>query len=123
MSEGNNGQPIVIRTERGLTIAGTRKTLYQVMDCVTEDWPPKLIRDWLDLTDAQIEGVMRYIAEHRAEVEAEYQEVLRQAEEDRRYWEERNRDRFAQIAALPPRTDFPEARAKLAVARAQRQQA
>ncbi len=114
--------PVVVRTERGLTIAGSRKTLYQVMDYVTAGWPPKLIRDWMDLTDEQIADVMQYIAEHRAEVEAEFQQVLEQAEERRRYWEERNRERFARIAAMPPRTDHPEARAKLAAAKAKRQQ-
>jgi hypothetical protein len=71
MAHGETGQSIVVRTERGLTIAGTRKTLYQVMDYVTEGWPPTLIRDWMDLTDEQIDGVMAHIAEHRAEVEAE----------------------------------------------------
>jgi hypothetical protein len=40
---------------------------------------------------------------HRTEVEAEYQEVLKTAEEIRRYWEDRNRDRLAQIAAMPPK--------------------
>lgn len=50
---------------------------------------------------------------HRAEVEAEYQEVLRLAAEARRYWEERNRERVNRIAALPSRTDHPEARARL----------
>jgi phage terminase Nu1 subunit (DNA packaging protein) len=121
MTENTNGQqPVVVRTERGLSISGTRKTLYQVMDYVTAGWPPKLIRDWMDLTDAEIAGVMQYIDEHRAEVEAEYQQVLRDAEEERRYWEERNRERFAEIAAMPPRTDHAETRAKLAEAKAKR---
>src|SRR5215212_9162091 len=93
----------VIRTERGLTIAGTRITLYDVMDYVTADWPPKLIRDRLNLTDAQITDVMAYIATHRAEVEAEYQDVLQEAQANRQYWEDRNHERFAQIAALPPK--------------------
>ncbi len=121
---GHDGQPgpTVIRTERGLTIAGTRKTPYQVMDYVTEGWPPKLIRDWMDLTDGQIDGVLAYIAAHRAEVEVEYQQVLEQAEEIRRYWEKRNRDLDDVLSALPPRTDYPEARAKLAAARARWQQ-
>jgi hypothetical protein len=122
MADGTNHNPVVVRTERGLSISGTRKTLYQVMDYVTAGRPPELIREWMDLTDEEIDGVMAYIEEHRAEVEAEYQQVLRQAEQDRRYWEERNRERFAQIAAMPPRTDYPEARAKLAAAKAKRQQ-
>ncbi|MGD9892482.1 MAG: DUF433 domain-containing protein [Dehalococcoidia bacterium] len=121
MSAANNHNPIVVRTGRGLSISGTRKTLYQVMDYVTADWPPSEIQDIMRLTDDEIAGVMQYIAEHRDEVEAEYQQVLRDAEEERRYWEERNRERFEQIAKLPPRTDHPEARAKLAAAKAKRQ--
>jgi uncharacterized protein (DUF433 family) len=107
-------QQTVIRTERGLTIAGTRITLYDVMDYVTASWPPKLIQDWLNLTDQQIADVMEYIAQHPDEVEAEYRIVLQEAEEERRYWEERNRERFAQIAALPPQPGQEAIRAKLA---------
>lgn len=95
--------PTVVRTERGLTIAGTRITLYDVMDYVTADWPPKLIRDRLELTDRQIADAMAYIEDYRAEVETEYQIILQEAEENRRYLEERNRERFAQIAAQPPK--------------------
>jgi hypothetical protein len=122
MADGGTGQPIVVRTERGLTIAGTRKTLYQVMDYVTEGWPPTLIRDWMDLTDEEIDGVMAYIAEHRAEVEAEYQQVLMDAEEERRYWEERNRERFAQIAAMPRSPEHEAFLAKIEARRAKLRQ-
>jgi hypothetical protein len=66
MTLTTNAQAAIIRTERGLIIAGTRITIYDV-------------------------------------VEAQYQEVLQTAEEIRRFWEERNRDRLAQIAAMPPK--------------------
>jgi len=92
----------VIRTERGLSIAGTRITLYDVMDYLKADWPPSLIRQWLDLTEQQMADAIMYIEEHRAEVEAEYQQVLAYATEVRQYWDERNRDRFARIAGSPP---------------------
>jgi len=106
-------RPTVIRTERGLTIAGTRKTLYQVMDCVKEDWPPKLIRAWLDLTEQQMAEVLKYIEEHRDEVEAEYQFVLRRAEDIRQYWETRNRERLAAIATAPPEPGHEELRTRI----------
>lgn len=121
MPEVRQQQPTVVRTSRGLSIAGTRITLYSIMDYVTAGWPPKLIRDRLDLTEQQITDVLAYIADHRVEVEAEYQQVLQQAEETRRYWEEQNRERFAQIAALPPRPEQAAIRAKLAAAKARRQ--
>src|SRR4051812_34547731 len=113
-----NSRPTVVRTGRGLSIAGTRITLYSIMDFVKAEWPPKLIRDWFNLTDQQITDVMTYITEHRDEVEAEYQLVLQQAEEHRRYWEERNRERFAQIAAQPPKPGQEAIRAKLAAHKA-----
>lgn len=110
MAETNT---LVTRTSRGLSIAGTRITLYDVMDYLKADWPPKLIQQWLNLTDQQITDVMGYIEKNRAEVEAEYQLVLQQTEEIRQYWEVRNRDRFAQIASLPPKPGQEEIRTKL----------
>jgi hypothetical protein len=78
-------QPTVVRTSRGLSIAGTRTTLYHVMDYITAGYPPKLIQERLRLTDRQIADVMAYIEQHRSEVDAEYRQVLQQAEENRRY--------------------------------------
>jgi uncharacterized protein (DUF433 family) len=121
MDDTVNGQPVIVRTERGLTIAGDRITLYSIMDYVLMDWTPEQIRDLFGLTDRQIDGVMRYIEEHRADVEAEYEQVLRDAEEDRRYWEERNRERFAEIAALPRKPEHAAIWAKIDAARASRQ--
>jgi uncharacterized protein (DUF433 family) len=120
-NNGMNTQTTVVQTERGLAVAGTRITLYSIMDCVSANWPAKLIQDRYHLTERQITDVLAYIAEHRAEVEAEYQQVLRQAEETRRYWEERNRERFARMATLPPKPEHARIHAKLAAARAKRQ--
>ncbi|RIK45032.1 MAG: hypothetical protein DCC55_00715 [Chloroflexi bacterium] len=111
--------PFVVRTERGLTVAGTRITLYLLMDYLKADWPPKLIQHWHDLTDEQIEGVMVYIDAHRADVEAEYQLVLKQAEENRAYWEERNRERFEEIKKLPPKPGYEKLYAKLKARKAE----
>ncbi len=113
MKQTNTPQPTVVRTGRGLSIAGTRITLYSIMDYVKKDWPPKLIQNWFNLSDKQIADVMDYIENNRAEVEAEYQEVLAYADEIRQYWEERNRERFAKIAAMPPPPEKAEIWAKL----------
>jgi len=103
MKTGEELQAAIIRTERGLTIAGTRMTLYMIMDCLKAEWPPKLIQDSFNLTEKQVADAMKYIESHQEKVEAEYHEVLQQAEEIRAYWEEQNRERLAKIAALPPR--------------------
>jgi uncharacterized protein (DUF433 family) len=123
MIKKTDSQPTVVRTARGLSIAGTRITLYDVMDYLTEDWPPKLIQHWLNLTDKQIADVMDYIEKHRSEIEAEYQDVLQHAEEIRQYWEERNRERFAQIAEMPKKTAQEEIWAKLKARKAKLEQA
>ena len=94
-----NNKSSVVRTDRGLSVAGTRITLYQVMDYLKAEWTPKLIRQWLDMTEEQIADVMNYLNTHKTEFEAEYQMILQEAEENRRYWEEYNKERFAQIAA------------------------
>ena len=96
MTETMHPQSTVVRTSRGLSIAGTRITLYAILDYVHAGWPPKLIQEWFNLTDTQIGDVLSYIAAHRDEVEQEYQQVVQQAEETRRYWEERNRNRVVQ---------------------------
>jgi uncharacterized protein (DUF433 family) len=114
----NSTHPTVVRTSRGLSIAGTRTTLYSILDYVHAGWPPKLIRDRLNLTEQQIADALDYIATHRTEVEAEYQQVLHDAQEIRQYWEERNRERLTAIAALPPKPEQVAIRAKLAAAKA-----
>jgi uncharacterized protein (DUF433 family) len=113
MSETTISSTTVVRNSLGLAIAGTRITLYDIMDYLTNDWPPKLIQQWFNLTDKQMADVMEYIENNRAEVEAEYQQVLDQAEEIRQYWEERNRERFAQIAAMPRKPGQEQLWAKL----------
>lgn len=120
MAPASNGQTAIIRTERGLTIAGTRITLYDVMDYLKAQYPPKFIRDAFNLTDEQLHAALSYIEVHQTEVEAEYQDVLKTAEETRHYWEERNRDRFAQLAAAPPRPGYEAVRAKLQERRSQK---
>jgi uncharacterized protein (DUF433 family) len=116
----SNGQAAIIRTERGLTIIGTRTSLYDVIDLLKAHYPPKLIRDTFSLTDAQINAALSYIEANQAQVEAEYQDVLQTREEIRHYWEERNRERFAQIAAIPRKPGQEGFWAKLEEQRAKR---
>jgi len=108
----------VVRTSRRLSIAGRRLTLYSIMDYLRAGWPPHLIRDEFNLTDKQMNDVMEYITAHRDQVEQEYQAVLQQAEENRRYWETRNRERFERVAQTPPPPDQEQRRAKLQATKA-----
>ena len=121
MTPASNGQASIIRTERGLTISGTRLTLYDVMDYVTAQYPPKFIRGFFNLTDEQINAALAYIETNRAEVEAEYQIVLKEAEELRQYYEQRNRDLIARLATKPPKPGMEAAWEKLQAQKAKHQ--
>jgi uncharacterized protein (DUF433 family) len=94
-------QATIIRTERGLTISGTRLTLYDVMDFLKAEYSPKLIRNRFNLTDDQMNAAISYIETNRDRLETEYQQVLQTRAEIRSYWEERNRERFDRIAMMP----------------------
>lgn len=113
MTNVSNNQSSIISTEQGLTISGTRITLYDVMDYLEAEYPPKLISEKLCLNDEQVNSALAYIESHRIEVEAEYKEFLQTVEEIRQYWQEKNRERFAQIAAMPPKQGQEKLHAKL----------
>lgn len=113
MEVSTHGQSTVVRTSRGLSIAGTRITLYALLDYLHADWPPKLVQDWFNLTDQQMADILTYLAAHRDEVEAEYQQVLRQADINRQYWEARNRERRSHRTPTPASPEQEALRAKL----------
>ena len=123
MADTNALKSTVVRAPGGLFIAGTRITLYDVMDYLAADWPPHLIRQWLHLTEQQMTDVLQYIDVHRAALEAEYQQVLQQTEDIRQYWDKRNRERLAHTAAQPPKPGQEAARAKLQAWKAKLEQA
>lgn len=118
MAEKLTDSSLIVRTERGLSLAGTRITLYDIMEYLEAGWPPRLIQHWLNLTEQQIADAPAYITAHRDTVEAEYQLVLEHAEANRHYWEERNRERFEQIAKLPPKPGYEAVYARLQARRA-----
>lgn len=121
MTSASNGRPTIIRTERGLTITGTRITLYDVMDYLMAQYPSKFIQGLFDLTEEQINTALTYIEANRSTVEAEYHQVLKEAEELRMYYEEQNRERVAQIATLPPPPGLEAAWEKLQASKARHQ--
>lgn len=121
MTPKTNHQSAIIRTERGLTIAGTRITLYDVMDYVLAEYPSKFIQGLFELTEAQIDAALAYIEANRNGVEAEYKQVLQESEELRQYYAKQNRDRIAKIASYPPKPGTEAAWEKLRAAKAKRQ--
>jgi uncharacterized protein (DUF433 family) len=111
----------IIRTERGLTIAGTRITLYDIMDYLQAQYPPKFIQEIFELTEAQLNVALAYIETNKESINLEYQEILKSAAETRHYWEQKNRERLEQIASAPAHPGYEAVRAKLQQRRTQRE--
>ena len=98
-------QPTIVKTYRGLTIAGTRITLYQIMDYIKAKLPVE-IREHFRLTIKQVEDILSYIQQHYDDVEAEYQKKQEQAETIRQYWQKRNEQHFADIKVRTKKTEY-----------------
>ena len=111
----------IVRTERGLIISGSRTSIYDVIDFLKADYPPKLIRDAFNLTDAQIKAALSYIEEHQIEIEAEHQEILQTRKDIYQYWEGRNHDRFINITKTSPSLEQEALWTKLEAQKAHRQ--
>lgn len=120
MSLYHDNKPAITRTERGLTVFGTRITLYQIMDYIHANYPRHLIRHQFYLTDEQFDAAISYIDAHYEEVESEYQIVVQQAEEIRDYWNKRNKECIANISKLPPKPEYASAWQKLQARKAKR---
>lgn len=97
---------LIIETPRGPSIAGTRITVYAVMDYLKGDWSRHFTKQMLGITDEQLDAVLEYIAGHREEVERDYAEILRRAEELRARYEEQNLAR----SPFPPDMSIEEQR-------------
>lgn len=69
-------QPMIIDRGRGPEIAGTRITVYDVMDYYKHGWPPSIIAALFEVMPEQVEAAIAYINEHQDEVVPEYQKML-----------------------------------------------
>ena len=67
----------IIDRGRGPEIAGTRITVYDVLDYHKSGWHRDMIADTLELSSQQVEVAIRYIEEHRDEVMADYERDAR----------------------------------------------
>jgi uncharacterized protein (DUF433 family) len=69
--------PRIIDRGRGPELEGTRVTAYRILDFVRAGSPPGEIAHELDLTGEQVSMALDYIAAHRDEVQAAYEQILR----------------------------------------------
>ena len=70
-----------------------------------------------ELSDKQPADILQYTKSHSEEVEAEYQQVLAYADENRRYWEKRKNEHFEKIKSSPPLPGKEQLYAKLRAAK------
>jgi len=69
-------EPQIIKKGRGPEIAGTRITVFDVIQYLQTGWHRDEIAVILDLSSQQVEAATRYIEEHREEVMATYERIM-----------------------------------------------
>ncbi|MFN7948537.1 MAG: DUF433 domain-containing protein [Blastocatellia bacterium] len=86
--------PLIVETPRGPSVAGTRITVYSVMDYIRAGRSRAYILQMLPLLNSeQLDAVFEYIEQHRAEVERAYAEILRRSEQMQAHSREVSRQR------------------------------
>src|SRR5262249_52827752 len=66
----------IIDRGRGPELEGTRVTVYRIMDFVRGGSSPEEMAQELELTSEQVSRALDFIAAHRDEVEAAYEQIL-----------------------------------------------
>ncbi len=74
-----NSEPQIIERERGPCIAGTRVTVYSILDYYLDGWDANSIAPVLGLSSAQVSAAVRYIEDHKDAVLTGYQVILERA--------------------------------------------
>ena len=69
-------EALIVETPRGPSLAGTRITVYSVMDYIKAGRSKRYIEQIMLLTPEQVEAVFDYVEQHREAVEAEYARIL-----------------------------------------------
>jgi len=70
---------VIINRGRGPEIAGTRITVYDVLDYSTKGYHPTIIASLFRVSSQQVEAALEYIDAHKDEVMAEYRQMLARA--------------------------------------------
>ena len=71
----------IIDRGRGPEVAGTRVTVYRIMDFLCESSSAGRIAAELHLTEEQVRAALDYIAVHRRTVDAEYAKILQRVQQ------------------------------------------
>ena len=70
------GADLIVNRGRGPEIAGTRITVFDVMDYLKHGWHRDRIAALFRLSSRDVQAALDYIETHRDEVEADYQGIL-----------------------------------------------
>jgi len=66
----------IIDVDRNPRIAGTRITVYTILEFVRGGWRPDDIAFWFDLTRDEVDAAILYIEANKDEVTAEYEKIM-----------------------------------------------
>ncbi|MEP7336563.1 MAG: DUF433 domain-containing protein [Acidobacteriota bacterium] len=84
---------LIVEIPRGPSLVGTRITVYSVMDYIKGGRSRAYIRQIMNMTDEQLDAVYEYVEQNKEQVEKDYARILAESEEERAYYEEKNRHR------------------------------
>src|SRR5262245_60443692 len=101
MSAITTTDSLIVETPRGPSIAGTRITVYSVMDYLKANRSREYILQFLHVTREQLDAAIEYIEQHREEVERDYQRILRRSQELRGHYEKVFRERSPYPPDMP----------------------
>jgi uncharacterized protein (DUF433 family) len=99
-------EALIVETPRGPSLAGTRITVYSVMDLIKAGRGRRYIAQMMLLTPEQVDAVFAYVEQHREAVEAEYARILQREAERRAESERIMRER----SSFPPDMPWEEKR-------------
>jgi uncharacterized protein (DUF433 family) len=96
--------PLIVETRRGPCIAGTRITVFSVMDYLKDGWSRDAVKQAMGISDEQLDAVLAYITRHKQAVENEYTAIVRRSEARRARYEKL----FHERSPFPPHMPLEE---------------
>ena len=95
-------EALIVETPRGPSLAGTRITVYSVMDLIKANRSRRHIAQFMLLTPEQVDAVFDYVEAHREAVEAAYARILQREAEARAASEKMLRERMPHLYEMSP---------------------
>ena len=95
-------EAVIVETPRGPSLAGTRITVYSVMDLIKANRSKRYIAQMMLLTPEQVDAVFDYVETHRDAVEAQYARILQREAEARTAFKKWRRERMPHLVDLSP---------------------